>query len=177
VRTSIKNIPYFKKDGGGLKILALIITLVWFLPTWGCNYGRMNEQETIRTYEQAAPEMPGGIIPAFGGLEILRNANPKDLKNPLPLTSQTVEEGKAAYGYFCIQCHGPQADGRGTVGQSFSPLPANLADPQVQAQSDGEILAKILLGFNRHPPLATTVSEEDTWAVVNYLRSLRKKSS
>jgi len=142
----------------------------------GCNYARMNDQEAIKTYKEAVPEMPGGIIPASGGLEIMKKANPKGLKNPLPLSLQAVDRGKTAYGYFCIQCHGPQADGRGTVGQSFSPLPANLADPQVQGQSDGEILVKILLGFKRHPPLATTVSEEDTWAVVNYLRSLKKKS-
>jgi mono/diheme cytochrome c family protein len=163
-------------DWGNLKALAFIIAVVLFLPTWGCNYGRMNEQEAIKTYEEAVPAMPEGTIPAAGGVEILRNANPDELKNPLPFTPLAVEQGKTAYGYFCLQCHGPHADGHGTVGQSFSPLPANLADPQVQAQSDGEIFVKILLGFKRHPPLTTTVSEEDAWAVVNYLRSLKKKS-
>ncbi len=176
MKTSGNNLPSFIRDWGALKALAFFIAVVLFLPTWGCNYGRMNEQEVIKTHEQAVPEMPEGTIPAAGGVEILRNANPKDLKNPLPLTSQSVEQGKTAYGYFCLQCHGPQADGRGTVGQSFSPLPTNLADSQVQAQSDGEILVKILLGFKRHPPLASTVSQEDAWAVVNYLRSLKNKS-
>ncbi len=141
----------------------------------GCNYARMNDQEAIKTYKEAVPEMPGGVIPASGGIEILKKANPKDLKNPMPLSLESIDRGKTAYEYFCIQCHGPRADGRGTVGQSFSPLPTNLKDRQVQAQSDGEILVKILLGFKRHPPLATTVSEEDTWAVVNYIRSLKKK--
>ncbi len=153
-----------------------IISLLTACLIWGCNYARMNDQEAIKTYKEAVPDMPGGIIPATGGVEILKKANPKELKNPLPLSLQVMDRGKTAYGYFCIQCHGPQADGRGTVGQSFSPLPANLADPQVQAQSDGEILAKILLGFKRHPPLASTVSQEDTWAVVNYIRSLKNKS-
>jgi len=174
--TSGKNLLSFIRDWEALKALAFIIAVVLFLPAWGCNYGRMNEQETIKTYEQTVPAMPEGTIPADGGVEILRHANSKELKNPLPFTPLAVEQGNTAYGYFCIQCHGPQADGRGTVGQSFSPLSANLADPQVQAQSDGEIFVKILLGFKRHPPLATTVSEEDTWAVVNYLRSLKKKS-
>jgi hypothetical protein len=47
-------------------------------------------------------------------------------------------------------------------------------DPGVQKQSDGELFVKISLGFGRHPPLANTVSEPDRWAVVNYIRSLKK---
>jgi len=60
----------------------------------------------------------------------------------------------------------------GTVGQSFSPLPTDLRSPYVQSQRDGEIYAKIRLGYRRHPPLYSTISENDTWAVVKYLRSL-----
>jgi hypothetical protein len=69
-----------------------------------------------------------------------------------------------------------KADGNGTVGQSFAPLPANLRDAGVQKQSDGELFAKITLGFRRHPPLASTVSDGDRWAVVNYIQSMKKKS-
>jgi mono/diheme cytochrome c family protein len=143
----------------------------------GCNYGRMNEQEYMRTYETALPEMPQGTVPATGGIEILKTTDPKNLTNPLPYNEETVQQGKTAYSYFCGQCHGPTADGNGTVGQSFSPLPTNLADPAVRKQRDGELFYKISLGFRRHPPLATTVSEEDRWAVINYLRSLSKKSA
>jgi hypothetical protein len=39
-------------------------------------------------------------------------------------------------------------------------------------QSDGELYAKIRLGFRRHPLLYSTISENDTWAVIVYLRSL-----
>ena len=147
---------------------------VLLLPSWGCDYARMNDQESVRTYEKKMPEMDGRTVPVDRGYQFLVNAEPKELKNPRANTPSTVSEGKVAYGYFCIQCHGPKADGNGTVGQSFAPLPANLGSPDVQAQSDGEIYAKIRLGFARHPALFTTVSEEDGWALVQYIRSMKR---
>jgi len=144
--------------------------------SWGCDYARMNDQESVRTYEKKVPEMDSRTIPVDRGYQFLVNAEPKDLKNPLPSTPQIIEQGKLAYSYFCIQCHGPKADGNGTVGQSFAPLPSNLTGGDVQEQSDGELFVKILLGFGRHPMLYTTVSEKDTWAVVNYIRTLKQKS-
>ncbi|MCX5909114.1 MAG: c-type cytochrome [Deltaproteobacteria bacterium] len=141
----------------------------------GCNYGRMNEQEYFRTYETAIPEMPDGTVPIRGGLEILKKTDPKTLKNPIPYREESIIQGKQAYLYFCVQCHGPQADGRGTVGQSFAPLPSNLSGVAVQEQSDGELFYKISLGFNRHPALASTVVVDDLWAVVVYIRSLKPR--
>jgi mono/diheme cytochrome c family protein len=135
----------------------------------------MNDQESVRTYETIMPEMPEGPIPIQGGLERLRKADPATLKNPLPFTSDSWQQGEVAYKYFCIQCHGPQADGNGTVGQSFAPLPSNLKENLVQGQADGELFVKISLGFRRHPPLATTVSEEDRWATIVYIRSLKPR--
>ena len=141
----------------------------------GCGYERMYDQESVRTYETSIPEMPEGTVPYAGGIQTLIHAQPKHLLNPLSYNQESVDQGKQAYSYFCIQCHGPQADGNGTVGQSFSPLPSNLKDPAVHQQSDGELFRKISLGFQRHPPLASTVSEQDRWATVVFIRSLVPK--
>jgi mono/diheme cytochrome c family protein len=157
----------------GTSLWRLVIVFFLLPALWGCDYARMNDQESVRTYKKEIPEMPSDTIPITGGLKVLSSANPKDLKNPVPYTQESVDQGKEAYSYFCVQCHGPKADGNGTVGQSFAPLPANLRDAGVQKQSDGELFVKISLGFRRHPPLASTVSEPDRWAVVNYIRSLK----
>ncbi len=140
----------------------------------GCDYARMRNQEAVKTYKKKMPEMDARTIPGSGGYNVLRTADPAGLKNPLPVNADTVERGGRAYGYFCIQCHGPKADGNGTVGQSFAPLPTDLTSTRVQVQSDGQLFRKILLGSGRHPVLYTTVSEEDTWAIVNFIRSLKK---
>jgi mono/diheme cytochrome c family protein len=121
------------------------------------------------------PDMPQGTIPIKGGIELLQRFDAKTRKNPLLSNSESLEQGKEAYKYFCIQCHGPQADGKGTVGQSFAPLPSNLEGTLVQEQTDGELFVKISLGFRRHPPLADTVSEEDRWATIVFIRSLAQK--
>ena len=170
--------PLSKGGWGDLRTISLTVGLALLLSAvCGCDYGRMNDQESVRTYKKEIPDMPPDTIPITGGFQILSSANPKDLKNPLPYTQESVDRGKEAYSYFCVHCHGPKADGNGTVGQSFAPLPTNLTGLAVQKQGDGELFSKISLGFGRHPPLATTVSEADRWAVINYLRSLNKKSA
>ena len=163
-----------RRDFGAVTLMVGWVFI--FLGLSGCNYGRMNDQESVRTYKKQIPEMPPETIPTTGGIQILNKAEPKNLKNRLAYNKESVEQGQEAYGFFCVHCHGPKADGNGTVGQSFAPLPANLTDPTVQEQSDGELFTKISLGFGRHPPLASTVSEADRWAVVNYIRSLKKET-
>ena len=164
-------------------MMARFIPTLIFISCWpvlflaaGCDYGRMKEQESIRPFETSLPQMPQGAIPVGGGVETIRTSKPDALQNPLPPTPVSVERGKQAYGHYCIMCHGPKGDGNGTVGQSFAPLPSNLIESPVQEQSDGELFYKISLGSGRHPSLADTVSEEERWAVIHYLRSLKGKS-
>jgi len=141
-----------------------------------CDYARMKEQEYVRTYEIALPQMPEGAIPVAGGVELARAADPASLVNPLPHSPEVVERGRAVYDIACLMCHGPRADGNGTVGQSFHPLPTNLRDPKVQTQLDGQIFYRVSFGFERQPPLYYTVAEEDRWAVIHFIRSLAEST-
>ena len=158
------------------KVIYCLMGLAFLLPVVsGCNYGRMNEQESVRTYETTIPEMPPETIPVTGGVQTLRAADPQNLKNPLPDSEESVNQGGQAYSFFCVHCHGPKGDGNGTVGQSFYPLSSDLTSPYVQEQRDGVLFSKISLGYRRHPPLADTMSTEDRWAVILYLRSFTRK--
>ncbi len=152
----------------GVALLALALS-------FGCDYGRMYDQDVIKTYGEKMPEMDERSMPAQGGFQALASCDPRTLRNPLPLSKESIGQGLLAYTYFCIQCHGTLADGRGTVGQSFTPLPTDLRTAAVQSQTDGELYAKIRLGFKRHPRLFDTVSDGDTWGVVNYIRSLKRR--
>jgi mono/diheme cytochrome c family protein len=137
----------------------------------GCYYSEMRDDEAVQAYNEEFPKMPSKAVPVDGGIWIERQANPAELVNPLVNDPKTVALGHERYGFYCIQCHGPNLDGNGTVGQSFAPLPANLKSPEVQGQSDGEIFYKIRFGFNRHPPLFATVTKDETWAIVRFIRS------
>jgi mono/diheme cytochrome c family protein len=150
----------------------LFLAILCLSITSACDYARMYDQRSVRTYRKEAPLMDERTMPVEDGFQQLVTAEAKTLKNPLPTGAGSVSRGKEAYGYFCIHCHGRAADGNGTVGQSFSPLPTDLCSPLVLSQTDGELYAKIRLGYKRHPTLYSTISEQDTWAVVEYIRSL-----
>jgi mono/diheme cytochrome c family protein len=157
-----------------LGVIALLVVVAAQALT-GCNYSRMRDDEAVQAYNQPFPKMPKQTIPIEGGIWIEREADPSDLVNAAPQNAETVALGAERYGFYCIQCHGPRLDGNGTVGQSFSPLPANLKNRTVQDQTDGEIFYKIRFGYNRHPPLYSTVTDEETWAVIRYMRTLRER--
>jgi len=138
----------------------------------GCDYGKFKDQPSLRPYEIELPGMPAEALPITGGLQMVREMGGREMHNPISFGPASVQLGAVQYGYFCSMCHGVRADGNGTVGESFHPLPANLRERAVQKQSDGELFYTISFGFNRHPPLAHTVAAPDRWHIINYLRSL-----
>jgi mono/diheme cytochrome c family protein len=138
----------------------------------GCDYARMKDQESVRTYETQLPSMPSGTVPIEGGVLWISSVDRKEIPNPLKPEPQNLQRGREAFKNFCSMCHGLRGDGRGTVGQSFHPLPTDLRSQWVQALSDGELFKIISLGSRRSPPLAHTISEEDRWAIVLHIRAL-----
>jgi mono/diheme cytochrome c family protein len=160
-----------------IKFRTIVVTalLLSALTTfWGCDYARMNEQEALQTYREQLPEMPENSVPMTGGLQTLRKADPEKMRNPLPFNTASIQQGREGYGHHCIMCHGPRADGNGTVGQSFYPLPTDLRRSPVQQQSDGRLFFTLTFGFKRHPALGFMLTEQDRWAIICYLRSLKK---
>jgi len=155
------------------KALGFCVVLFCIVLLTGCNYRRMIDQASVRTYKKAMPEMDERTIPVWDGFQALKTVDPDSLRNPVLSTEESIKRGKQAYGYYCVHCHGVRADGMGTVGQSFSPLPANLRAQDVQSLTDGVLYAKIRLGYLRHPRLFTTISEGDTWAVIDFMRTLK----
>jgi mono/diheme cytochrome c family protein len=139
----------------------------------GCDYARMKNDEAVDLYEMEFPPMPRGVVPQGGGVHPA-DLDPDRIENPLEATPKVILAGKQTYHFYCRQCHGPSGDGKGTVGQSFAPLPTDLRSEYVRRQTDGRIFERIGKGYKRHPPLAYTVSIKDRWAVVLYIRSLVK---
>ena len=156
-------------------ILILIgITSLLSLSFAGCDYARMKEQEAIQTYGEEMPQIPEKTIPIRGGLQALKETDPEKLKNPLLLGPASIQRGKEGYANYCIMCHGLKGDGNGTVGQSFAPLPTDLRRAQVQNQSDGRLFYTLTFGLKRHPSLGFMLTEEERWAIIHYVRSLKR---
>jgi mono/diheme cytochrome c family protein len=138
-------------------------------------YGRMRETPAVRPHEDPLLIMEEGLVPIGGGEAVYRATAGANLISPLNITQPTVTaRGKAVYLTFCAQCHGYDYDGKGTVGQSFHPLPTDLRSLQVQAKADGELFKSVSYGVpdGRQPALHTTITIDDRWHVVAFVKSL-----
>jgi len=139
-------------------------------------YGRMRETPAVRPYEEPLLAMETGLVPVNGGEAVYRSTAGLDLIAPVKMTDPAViARGNAVYLTFCAQCHGYNYDGNGTVGQSFQPLPADLRSSKVQSTPEGVIFKSVSYGIpgGRQPALATTVTIDDRWHVIAFVKSLR----
>jgi len=154
-------------------ILAIYNALIYYDNNF--RYGRMRETPAVRPYEEPLLVEEAGLVPINGGEAIYRVSAGIDLNPPLNMAQPAViDRGKAVYRIYCAQCHGYNYDGKGTVGQSFAPLPTDLRSAKVQDSPAGVLFKSISYGVpdGRQPPLHTTIGVEDRWKVVAYVKSL-----
>jgi mono/diheme cytochrome c family protein len=99
----------------------------------------------------------------------------RNAKNPMAYSPENVRAGMEAFGHYCVACHG--LDGQNT-GVPFAdkmspPLPL-LTSPDVQSYTDGQLKWVIDNGIwpSGMPASKDTLSDDDQWAIVLYLRHL-----
>jgi mono/diheme cytochrome c family protein len=101
------------------------------------------------------------------------------LKNPVPATIKSVDDGRKLYQTHCRHCHGATGVGDGPLAPK-NPSPANLTDAQWDhGSSDGEIFWIISNGAGPGSEMKAKkgeLSATDIWKVVNYVRTLGPKS-
>lgn len=94
------------------------------------------------------------------------------MQNPIPATADSVSRGRDLYLANCAACHGLTGIGDGLTAAGMLPGPGDLRI-SVPARSDGALAYVIASGTvaTRMPPFSTTLSENDRWDLVNYLRA------
>ena len=134
----------------------------------------------------AAPaSAPAPIAPAGGRGPDLTRQQAVALKNPMPATPASIAAGKALYDATCAACHGDRAQGAVKAKLSISIIeeqgarqPPDLTDDQWDhGSTDGEIYAVTKRGVpsTMMPGFDGVISDDDTWSIVNYLRTLLPK--
>ncbi len=104
----------------------------------------------------------------------------KSWKNPFPSTSDNIKKGKALfYGKaYCVTCHGKDGKGLGNIPGLVGKLPRNFTDKAWQAaRMDGELLWILKNGSQGTAMVSfipDTLSEEEAWHVILYVRSFGK---
>lgn len=99
----------------------------------------------------------------------------KKQKNPLPDTPETRADGKEAFSHYCVACHGMDGQNSGVpFVEHISPPIPSLASAEVQSYSDGQL--KWILDYGIRPSgmpgSKGTLSDEELWSIVAYLRHL-----
>ena len=96
---------------------------------------------------------------------------------PVPVTATLMARGRERYDINCAPCHGPQGDGKGITTKLGMSVIADLHDTstrKIVQMPDGQLFNTITYGKNLMGPYAASLSVEDRWAVIAYVRALQR---
>jgi mono/diheme cytochrome c family protein len=99
----------------------------------------------------------------------------KAAKNPLPETSENIENGRKAFSHYCVACHGLDGQNTGVpFADRMSPPVPSLKAAQVQSYKDGQLKWIIENGLSPSgmPASKEILTDEEMWSIVVYLRHL-----
>lgn len=97
------------------------------------------------------------------------------------VTAQLIERGKTVYAQNCLACHGAKGDGKGDAAAFLLPRPRNFVQANFRLRStppshlptDADLFRSVSLGLpgTPMPPWRVNLSEDDRWAVVEYIKA------
>lgn len=97
-------------------------------------------------------------------------------KNPVARSATSIAEGKKLFGIDCVMCHGPEGDGKGELAVTMKLSPPDFRDDTAMKKfTDGELFDIITNGIRKMPPEGKRATPEQTWNLVNYVRSFVQK--
>lgn len=100
--------------------------------------------------------------------------------SPTNFSAASIARGQALYGPNCASCHGPNGEGNGPAAASLRIKPADLTMPHLWEHSDGEMFWWLTHGIDNPdgpkgtlamPGFGTSLSEDDRWALIDYIRA------
>jgi mono/diheme cytochrome c family protein len=92
----------------------------------------------------------------------------KAITNPSDYNLANVKKGKELYLRNCKSCHGDPGKHNGLP---LVPPPPDFTSELMQKNTDGELFYKITHGRGGMPQFETTLSEDDRWRLINFIRN------
>jgi len=114
------------------------------------------------------------LIISAGNLFSQTNTVPAEAKSktaPFVFTSVTIKSGEQIFNTNCKSCHGDP--GKGNYAK-LNPIPKDPASPEYQKNTDGEMFFILSNGRGLMPNFVNTLSEEQRWQVISFIRSFNK---
>jgi mono/diheme cytochrome c family protein len=132
--------------------------------------------------------LTGGLAAAAFALAVVSataqgaggNPEARKIKNPVAATAASLKTGEAVFKKYCAFCHNADAKGEGPLAPKDSHPPSLVDDKWDHGSTDGEIFAVVQNGAgptSKMKGFKGKLTDQDTWHVINYLRSLASKDS
>ncbi len=93
----------------------------------------------------------------------------------------SAKRGHEVYASYCVECHGERGDGQGRIGKTLDPSPGDFVRGKFKfGGTDRDLYDVITHGAaikGGDPIMASwsdMISEPDRWALVAFIRSLKK---
>lgn len=154
-------------------VALLIFASIGFAGAWPWNRD-MLDQANIKPQEQDRPA-PANTLPADGlRLPLTRDEAGAKLESPVAMTPESAEKGRHLYDIYCALCHGVKGRGDGPIARKYVPPPDLTLDFFLK-RTDGFIYGTILYGGPIMPSYKDSLSDVETWHIVNYVRKLQGK--
>lgn len=151
-----------------------------FMPpfNWMMNQQRQNVQQKSLIYSDGfGMRTPVDGTIARGYLPYQFVGKPdlagEKLINPIPVSKASLKLGQEKFDTYCSPCHDYHGTGQSRLNGQF-PNPPSLHSDKVRNWSDGRIFAVITEGQNVMPSYSTQLTEDERWAVINYIRVLQR---
>jgi len=112
----------------------------------------------------------------FGCLFLLSSFNTVlgQAQKPPKKTPELLTLGKKIYDQNCVTCHGPKGDGKGQLGASLKPAPADFTQPLKEWSDTKGEPKKVFDVITKGIPNSSMVKwdhlpEQERWALVYYV--------
>ncbi|MGD9931031.1 MAG: cytochrome c [Mangrovibacterium sp.] len=122
-----------------------------------------------------------GLLLSFATVQDKKDGGPwnvpekyKTMQNAHKGDEGLVKIGKMHYIKHCKSCHGGDGLGDGPKAASMKTKMNSFKSAEFQSQTDGVIYYQSFIGRDEMPNFESKIpDDEDRWAVVNYLRTLK----
>lgn len=99
-------------------------------------------------------------------------------RSPTHFAASTIAEGARVYAQHCVACHGDDGRGEGPLAASLTRWPPTFVSPLLGRRAEGELFWHIVAGMRDRdgrptmPAFARQIDDAQTWAVIDYLKTL-----
>lgn len=130
------------------------------------------QQKSILKADEPKPVIVTNTSDNENGWVIM--AKYRNMTSPYPANNESIELGKTLYSTHCLSCHGNKGEGNGPKAANIDTKIRSFLRAEFKEQNPGEVYYMSIVGRKDMPRFDKKIpGEEDQWAIVAYIMSLK----